>query len=183
MHYVGRMHSFLLVQNTNNRALKCVCVCGEGEGREGKADTWFICSECKIQGRHAAFLRQSGIKLSFSWKYFGFPLQIIKPSAFSDYAMYCMTLTQPLPISRLRIKTLTYEKKVLKLLFLALKFLLFLFFFKIPNNIFKPKYFLHCLHGLLLLLKNITSKEKGWDKTEYVCHLFLCHRLCPRHYT
>jgi hypothetical protein len=32
-------------------------------------------------------------------------------------------------------------------------------------------------------LKNITSKEKGWDKTEYVCQLFLCHRLCPRQYT
>lgn len=85
----------------------CVCVFG----RVGKADTWFICSECKTQGRHAAFLRQSGIKKNFSWKYSGFPPQILRPSAFSNYAMYCIMLTQPLHISRLRIKTLTHEKK------------------------------------------------------------------------
>lgn len=88
-----------------------------------------------LKADHAASLRQSTIKSSFSWKDFGFHMQIIRPSPFSDYAMSYIMLTQPLPISRLRVKILSHKKKIMKLLLLALKFLLFQFFFKILSEI------------------------------------------------
>jgi hypothetical protein len=75
--------------------------------------------------------------------------------------MYCITLTQPLPISRLRIKTLTHKKSPEIIIFISEIFTVSFLFQNTKQGIQAKIFFTLFAWLLLLFLKNITSKEKG----------------------